>query len=174
MGGAAVTGAAAGATEPLQRAFFELLERTCIIEAETGPSSVFPLLNLEGTPKGEITRTELFPVNPFPERWRFSKSNGVAAHTSWPLACEAARLELIERDRILRSWYGEFMPSAANEFLTPELIPASLRAHYEFQLFRFAHPLEKNPQTHVFALFGFPKDSLVREFPDLAPAIKRS
>ena len=43
-------------------------------------------------------------------RLRLSLSNGVALHSSWQAACSSALHELIERDRILRSFAGEFAP----------------------------------------------------------------
>lgn len=52
------------------------------------------------------------PVAMFPGRWIYldasaaSNSNGVAAGPTRARAIEAARLELIERDTLLRAWYG--------------------------------------------------------------------
>lgn len=84
-----ITASAAGLTDyPKQRAFYELVERAWLwqlrdqidIEKEGGQS------------------------------WKLSLSNGVAFGMGKEDASRRALYELVERDRVLRSWYGEFQP----------------------------------------------------------------
>ena len=85
--GAEVTGSAAQLeSSPLARAYFELLERLAVVEADE-------------------------PVQSDALR-RDARSNGVALHSSWERACRGARLELLERHRVLESWAGVGAPRA--------------------------------------------------------------
>jgi hypothetical protein len=163
--GIMVTGSAVSCeTPPFQRAFFELLERTSIVDRETmtGISSGVPLTLIDesGHEVGKIAREEVFPDNPSADLWRYAKSNGVAAHIQCKSACEAARLELIERDRLLRSWLGEFPPQALSNFSTLVEIPHVLARYYEFEAYKFSPPSKKRSQTSVVGLFGFPKSAI--------------
>lgn len=133
--GVEITGSAAEtAGPPLRRAYFELLERAAVVGA--GAS--------------------LEPSAPS----RPARSNGVALHRSWEEACQRARFELIERDRVLRSWYGELAPA-------PARVPASLErfATHEWCASRLAEP--RDGDVEVAAILGFPRDpggSLARGF----------
>ena len=60
-------------------------------------------------------------------RQRYSLSNGVACHETWSQACEAALLELVERDRVLRSWYGIGAPPRLLDVVPESLEPFSSR-----------------------------------------------
>jgi len=108
--GEQVTGSAAGRGDVVARAGFELLERVATLEAASQPRLV--LRTAAGDEVGEVEASVLFPASPDPGRWRYARSNGVALHASWEAACERARRELVERDRILRAWYGETRPRA--------------------------------------------------------------
>jgi hypothetical protein len=107
-----------------------------------------------------------FPISPEPERWVYGRSNGVALHADWSRACTAAAAELIERDRVLRSWVGE---------VVPELVSADLpRAEgYEWVAARFP-----GDGLEVAGVVGFPCRSdlpLVLGFgarPNMADAIE--
>lgn len=84
--GAPIVGSAAGLDDSVTvRAWSELLERASIL-SHGGPSQ---------PPSSDRV---------------VSRSNGVALSRSWADACHRARLELAERDRVLRSWQGEMRP----------------------------------------------------------------
>jgi ribosomal protein S12 methylthiotransferase accessory factor YcaO len=113
------TGSAASASDPNEataRAYFELVERTALLDAAAEAPRELDLLDRRQRRIGRIAGAEAFPISPAPERWRPSRSNGVAAHGTWEAACDGAWAELVERDRVLRSWYGElaFAPAAAS------------------------------------------------------------
>jgi hypothetical protein len=108
--GETVTGAAADLNvAPLERSHFELLERIAISEAGAGD---------------EVTATFQ----------KGSRSNGVALHAGFLRASRCAALELVERDRVLRSWYGGARPKLVDG---PRAWPAALDRHYTVVLCRF-------------------------------------
>lgn len=110
----------------LTRAFYELHERVAILASLGSLASDDP-------------------------RRRPARSNGVALHTSWPEACEAARLELVERDRVLRSWYCGLAPKATE--------PPSWLSEVGTHRWRAAL-LEEPPSGDVVAvLVGFPRSA---------------
>lgn len=152
--GAAVTGAAADDRGfPIDRAYFELLERLAIFAARVR-SEPFVVRDRSGRAKGSLSQARLFPADAKPECLRTSLSNGVALHATWPLACEAALCELIERDRVLRSFAGEFVPVSVPD-ASPKLTRA-LRKHYVVETYTFGPKRAK--LTHVVSgLFMFPR-----------------
>ncbi len=86
-----VSGSAAGYGSDetiIVRAYFELVER---------------MVCFERIPPHEA------PAERSPD-WAYARSNGVAADINYQRACERAYEELVERDVILRSWYGDFSP----------------------------------------------------------------
>ncbi len=92
-GGEEIVGSAAAPTGPVaDRAYFELLERASVIEY------------LRRQPASE---TAAGPARP---AYRQARSNGVALHSDLNEARRCALWELVERDRIVRSWYGEITP----------------------------------------------------------------
>jgi len=135
---------------PWARAYFELLERTSIIEAELSAICAFDLVTESGIPFRSLAKDELCLPDPSPAEWRYSKSNGVAAHTDWNHACSSARWELIERDRILRSWRGEILPRKIA--LSEKHIPQALEEYYEFFAYKFSDTLLNDSVVGVFAL----------------------
>lgn len=105
--GPTISGSAASLQgDPGPRAYYELLERLAIVVA------------------GEATNAD--------EHRREARSNGVALYTSFETAAERARLELVERHRLLCSWAGEItpvrheVPEALQAFGTHEWRCASL------------------------------------------------
>ena len=97
------------------RAFFEFLER----------ASVFEHTQKSETPQGET--------------WKSSISNGVAIHTSEKEATASAYYEVIERDRVLRSWYTNEQPELRDDLLDIET--SKLFHSYEFHTYRVpSHP----------------------------------
>jgi hypothetical protein len=94
---------------PVNRAYFELIERISIYEANQ-PLRVLEVRDRKGSVLGQRSAARVFPRD-ISERLRLSLSNGVALHASWEEACTSALHELIERDRILRCFAGEFAPA---------------------------------------------------------------
>jgi hypothetical protein len=151
-----VTGAAADEQGfPVDRAFFELIERLSIFLARNRVQPL-PVRDLRGVPKGERASARVFPLDRRPELLRTSLSNGVALHASWPEACEAALCELIERDRVLRSFAGEWKPAAV-EFPDSKLA-RSLHGEYSVEAYTFGP--KRGRLAHVTTgLFLLPKQS---------------
>lgn len=151
--GMMVTGSAVElASIPVRRAYFELLERLSIVEAEKNPKEKYPLLDQTGKRIGEVTHSIAFPASPAPDQWRYARSNGVAAHGTFEEAQLAARRELIERDAVLRSWYGECTPAAVA--IPKEILDEGLCSAYSFEAYQFA---TQCADTIVTAVFAFPK-----------------
>lgn len=124
--GLEVTGSAAERDgSPLWRAWLELLERMAIVESGVGTSD--------------------------DPRRRPARSNGVAAHATWTAACAGARLELVERDRVLRSWYGELAP-------VPVPAPELLRDFGSHEWVACVIPGEPWSDVEVAVVVGFPAD----------------
>jgi hypothetical protein len=79
----------------------------------------------------------------------------VALHADWKTACTRASWELGERDRVLRSWYGEILP-------VPLTFPDSSRLRsaesYEWLAYAFPDPdpTSFSSGVEVVGVFGFP------------------
>jgi hypothetical protein len=158
--GTELTGSAAEAEEsPVARSCFELVERMSTLIAILGTSPEFELLDEEEDATGNVPRETLLPESDEPARWRFARSNGVAIHSTWRAACDHARWELAERDRILRSWYGEIAPQRMD--LNPE-VPLFGARSYEWMSYEF--PAEDcalwSSSISVVGVFGFPRAGL--------------
>jgi len=131
-----VTGSSAACTpfneNLLERAYFELLERSVVIE------KTFDYKN--------------------GETFCYSKSNGVAIHTDFELAKKAAQNELIERDAILRSWFLNQSPLRVLN-LSPEIqiLVKKLGEYYDFEFYTFNSSLSFATNSFVTASFAFPK-----------------
>ncbi|HEY8428820.1 MAG TPA: YcaO-like family protein [Sandaracinaceae bacterium] len=145
--GRELTGSAAElGGSPVERAYFELLERAAILEAR---GRTYGLRDEQGrsvgTTAGERCDEEEGAV-------RLARSNGVALHRTWTEACRRARYELVERDRVLRSWYGE-LPLAD---VTP---PRFLRAFdtHEWRACSIADEDSATRDVHVVAVVGLPR-----------------
>ncbi len=123
--GAELTGSAAELEgSPVARAYYELLERIAIVEAARGEPPA------EG------------PCRP-------ARSNGVALHRTWAEACRRASLELIERDRVLRSWFGELAPASCE---APALL-AAIDTHE----WRACSLPDEASAIEVAVVIGFPR-----------------
>lgn len=145
---------------PKERAFFELVERAATLDAIRSKRRFSSIR--KGLQQSRVA-DELFPVSDDPKKWVYSKSNGIAIHTDFSKACSSAELELIERDRILRSWYGETLPSVKGGASCFEW-QSSLSKYYDFQAYFFldsSHDVKLGP--HVAGVFGFPKNK--KNFP---------
>src|SRR5262245_4427374 len=112
----------------------ELVERLSLLLAmrRSEPAIV---RNLDGEGTGLVPPWQVFQVNPDPAHWKWARSNGVAIGSSWGDAARRAGWELVERDRILRSFYGELEPQAASA--TPAALPEALGVHYRFEAYSF-------------------------------------
>jgi len=110
--GSIVTGSAAALSDaPIERSYFELLERVSILEAErNNRRNVCRIFFREGATFSGA-KEHVFLKSDAPLKWQYSRSNGVAIHKTWKQAVSSAFLELMERDTLLRSWYGHGNPS---------------------------------------------------------------
>lgn len=139
---------------PVERAYFELLERISIYEARQS-ERVLEVRDAQGTLLGQRPASAVFPADPSPQV-RFALSNGVALHASWADACSSALHELIERDRILRSFAGELAPVRLN---VPEgQLARATAEHYEAAAYEIGQ--RKPAPRHRTALwFLMPRES---------------
>ena len=149
------TGSAAELASPWLRSYFEMLERVSILEALSKPDTERPI-QIGRDEYRRLPTADLFPESPEPNDWRYAKSNGVAAHLSWDQACRSALMEAIERDRILRSWYGGSAP--LRSAIPPRLIHSALAAHFHFEAYQFPRGEWDNDSAVVIGIFGFPKE----------------
>jgi hypothetical protein len=110
LGDVIYAGSAAHETEdPLPRAYFELLERLSIGQAilSSGEHTLHDATRTSAAQQGtRLPASLLFKPNPEPQRWRHALSNGVALGETWAHACSRALAEVVERDAVLRSWFG--------------------------------------------------------------------
>lgn len=83
----------------------------------------------------------------------YSVSNGVAIHREKHFAEEAAKLELIERNEVLRSWY---LNSPIRRVLSEDFLSwfSFLDSKYEVQIYDFSN----YPDASVVGIFAFPLD----------------
>jgi hypothetical protein len=152
--GDVATGSAGDLVEsPLDRAYFELLERASILAMSGVQVRRLPTRSASGLQREHVDMDLVAPANVDSARWRYSKSNGVAVAQTWDEACSRAQWELIERDRILRSWYGELVPVRA--VLPPGLLPTELCTVYSFEAYLFPDPNDSD--VDVAGVFAFPK-----------------
>lgn len=142
--------AAATDGSPSDRAFYELLERITVFDAQRTAPSSFDAFDDDHARRATLLRPEAFPVSDVPERWRYARTNGVAIHRTWGEACRRARLELIERDRFLRAWYGAIAPTRLERMLAQLLVVDA----FEWGLYSFP---DEHDATSVVAVFGFPR-----------------
>src|SRR5690606_9587099 len=158
--GETVTGSAADmGGAPIARAYFELLERACVLDAVERAASEYGLRDATGRALGTCPSDVVFPREPPGAGFRYSLSNGVAAGRTWTDASAAALAELVERDRVLRSWFGESRPEPVP--LPPRSIFAELASAYELRAYRFPSPGEDRSATTkaltAVGVFGFPR-----------------
>lgn len=152
--GVQVTGSSAGLQAEPDRAYYELLERCLIVDATHLSRQAFPLLDARGKLRGkEIGTEEIFPAHSPDGRWTSARSNGIAVHRNFSLAAQAAKLELIEREAVLRSWFGESspLPIALDKFSLAGIAPLA-------RLYRLeAAAFPATEDVSVTGIFGFPR-----------------
>jgi hypothetical protein len=153
--GEEVVGAAADRIASARdRAWFELAERVCVLEAIRGARRPRRLLTQDGKASGEISHADAFPSSRAPKKWVYARSNGVAIHRDWESACRRALWELAERDRVLRSWRGEIVP------VPIRMKPSSTCAEKTHEWLAYSFPASRgsfSPNVHVVGVFGFPR-----------------
>jgi hypothetical protein len=157
-------GAGQLAGSPVARAYFELVERVSIVEAMSGQRShrEYVISDARGHHIGTGSHGTVFPSSSEQTRWQYAKSNGVAVGRAWADACQRARWELTERDRVLRSWYGEVEPVRIT--IPDGLVPGELADEYDLEAYSFHESAEldiASPGIRVAGLFGFPKTERV-------------
>ena len=142
-GGEEVTGSAAVLHgSPLERAYFELLERAALLDAA---KRACPIRDPDGRLCGFAP-----PIAPHTDlRSRPARSNGVALRPTWEDACRYARYELVERDRTLGAWYGELS-------LAPAPPPACLTPFVTHDW--IARTVPGDVDVEVAMVFGFPRE----------------
>jgi hypothetical protein len=151
--GSVVGSAAEAGAHPARRAYFELLERSAVLDCIAQPDALYPLLSATGEQIGERGTRVVFPEAGEYESWAYAKSNGVAVGPDWTSACEHARAELVERHCVLCSWYGFSEPLAIEHLQDASL--TALGGLYEFECYAFPAPGE--PSHEVVGVFGFPR-----------------
>src|SRR5262249_25030199 len=83
------------------------------------------------------------------------RSNGVAVGPDLAAACRAAELELVERHRVLASWYGEATPRLLEMAdLDISIAPAQ---HYVARAYAFTPETAGMPA--VVGMFAFPREA---------------
>jgi hypothetical protein len=129
--GECITGSAGSPKEPpVVRAYMELVERLVVASTSSAPKAASV---------GAAGETAFRPA----------RSNGVAIGRTPEDAAERATWELVERDRILRSWYGDAAPIPA---LVPR-VPEPLLDLYSFEACLF----EPTRGIQTAGVFGFPR-----------------
>lgn len=155
-GGEVVTaGAADIGPRAMDRCYFELVERVAILGAVAGAlGDGLALRDRTGRKRGELSLASVLRRDALEDRQRFSLSNGVAAHASFELACRGAWLEGVERDRVLRSWFGVAPPPRRIQ-RSPSLL-APLSDRYALECYRFDDPADPDAHVVVCGVFLFP------------------
>ncbi len=153
IGGEVVCGSAAALDElPLSRAYFELLERLSVLVAMGRTSASFSVLDPTGARVSEISAEDLF-APPDGSQWRAARSNGVAIGPTWASASRSAHWELLERDRVLRSWYGESLPRSIPARDVAALFPVGTAEAYDLRAYEFS----ADDEGVVAGVFLFPR-----------------
>jgi YcaO cyclodehydratase, ATP-ad Mg2+-binding len=157
LGEEMVGSAADCVTSPLDRAYFELLERISTVEAIGIHPPYYDLRTLDGRGAGRRPSTDVFRESDDPARWRPARSNGVAVHVDWKSASLRAFWELCERDRVLRAWYGEVAPQQMHSALDSS--PLARARSYEWLAYAFPETARSrfSKGVHVCGVFGLPK-----------------
>jgi hypothetical protein len=130
-----------------------LVERTSLVSAGRHESREFSLKDFAGRAMGRASVHRVFPQSNDP-RVRFARSNGVAAGTNWRSACRAAQWELVERDRVLRSWYGVTRPRPLS--LPSSMWRDALGTRCDFRAYSFPRA-SRSQRGSAVGVFAFPR-----------------
>lgn len=158
--GEAITGSAAGTDASVEaRSWYELLERVACVEAARATKKSYTLSTFDGRTLGAAPGASLFPEAVAEAGFRYARSNGVALHASRAAACERAYWELVERDRILRAWYGETRPLPLR-IERPRALIETLTTHAVLlRELPAPHGDAWSAGLHTIAAFAFPRSS---------------
>ena len=150
--GVVVTSAAGCIGEdPLDRAYYELVERTGILEARRDLDAVLVVRDHAGTELRRATAGSLLVSDAATPTFTPARSNGVALGPTWRQAAERASLELAERDQVLRSWYGATAPERLS---SGELMPGDLGSSCVVEVYR----LDGGNGAWVVGVVCWPRD----------------
>lgn len=159
--GELVTGSAVEMTAfPIARSYFELLERASVSEAKRRPSHSYSVFGENREVRGQWGVQEVFPSSDLPTQWVYSNSNGCAVQETWSAAAKKARYELMERDALLRSWYGEFAPISVEIPPPCQVLYGALQEYYDFEVRLFPSSATQQQGVYALGVFGFPKGRL--------------
>lgn len=155
--GKMISASAAGLSQDMSnvhaRCSYELMERISILQALANEEGFFSIYDLSASKIGELKTHDCFHQSPHPDLWQYAKSNGVAAGRSFQDSALRAAAELVERDRILRSWYSNSAPKNLSQSAPAEL--TFLSEHFDFRVVKFTDDFEF---FQVVAVFGFPRN----------------
>ncbi|MFW6086437.1 MAG: YcaO-like family protein [Myxococcota bacterium] len=140
------------------RAYCELVERVSTVEALEDGARSWPVVASDGAVTGYIETRAIFPESDEPEVWQYARSNGIAFHTDFEQARDRATWELIERDRVLRSWYGPIPPERTE---LPGAFPEALRSVLDWQAYVLPDPdpAAWAADVRVAVVVGFPRSA---------------
>lgn len=138
------------------RAYFELVERVSTVEAMDGGERCWPVVASDGAVTGQLEGRAIFPESDEPEVWQYARSNGIAFHTDLDAARDRAMWELIERDRVLRSWYGLIPPERTE---LPSVFPGALHSMLDWHAYVLPDPDPTSwaAEVRVAVVVGFPR-----------------
>jgi hypothetical protein len=152
-GAETITGSAGSLVDdPFPRAAAEFVERLSLLATISRGRKLVPFYDERRRELGVLPGSTVFPTSPDETSHRWARSNGVALGSTWTDAARRARFELVERDRVLRSWFGEGAPELLPDIGT--LVPAVLHEHYDVRAYSFA---EGKNDTSVAGVFAFPR-----------------
>ena len=138
---------------------YELLERIVVLESGQKPENAqWKEKSLDGAETGQtLPQGLVFPHSDNPSEFSYSKSNGVALHSSWGAAAHGAVFELVERQSILMSWLGWTKPVIWKDV---DQLQDWLGQTYDIYWAEF-DPLSTNifkSDVASYGVFLFPKD----------------
>jgi hypothetical protein len=135
----------------------ELLERVTLLYRREVKQFRYPARDSSGAAVGFAFHDEVFPADSAQDDWKYSLSSGVAAGEDLSKTCNAAYAELVERDRLLRSWFGGPRPIRFDSQL--ELARTLSPALYEIGTYVFPSTTDSRSeaQLEVVGVYGFPK-----------------
>jgi hypothetical protein len=136
---------------PVHTAYMEFLERAYLLKSMAERERHFFARDRRGRRIGRFSCDRVFPSDS-PRSYRWSKSNGVAIGESWSSAATRAERELVERDRVLRSWYGQIVPKCVAFHDTPVLREIS----QTYSLSAYSFGTDDATGICVVGFFAFP------------------
>lgn len=143
---------------PVERAYFELVERAATVDALDCKAAHYPIYDTKRGLVDHQSRDVVFPPSPPDAPWTYARSNGVAVASTWEAACQASRAELVERHRVLSSWFGITRPK-------PIKLPKTDALHaldFAYEVFAYSFPCsewETEAKHEVVGVFGFPRSA---------------